>query len=213
MQPIDNRCAGGMVIGSRVWPVLGMGLALVLAGTLVAPAAAGIPAAATCKDAKGKAVGKASVGLLKAFGANKKTPNLAKLAGDVSKTRSKFTKAFVAAEARGGCETTSDAAGLQAETNGFVADVLEELCPSASTTTTSTTTTTLVAPCDASAPPTCGGACPPTLACGNVGLGTCACVSAGTPCGDAAFPVCGGVCPTPLGGFCLPSVGSACACQ
>jgi hypothetical protein len=59
--------------------------------------------------------------LLKAYGKNIKKPNPAKLASDISKAQSKFTKGFVKAESKGGCVTTGDAATIEAKTDAFVA--------------------------------------------------------------------------------------------
>jgi len=194
------------------------GLVVVLGSFSIAGAAhAGAMPGAQCKDAKGKATGKKSLDLLKSFGKNVKQPNVGKLGTDISKAESRFTKGFTQAEAMGGCATTGDADPIEVKVETFVADILADLSPAASSTSTSTSSTTsTTAPlpaCNLSAPPTCGGSCPLGLACGNVGLGECKCLPPGTPCGDAPFPACGGVCPTPVGGFCLPSVGSECACQ
>ncbi len=198
--------------------LLGLAIAITTL-SLVAAAGAGVAPEARCKDSKGRATGKKSLDLLKGFGKNGKVPNVAKLGTDISKAESRFTKGFTKAEAAGGCATTGDADPLEVKVEAFVGDVLSDLSGGSSTTVTSTSTssttstTTPPAGCTLSAPPTCGGACPPGLTCGNVGLGECKCLPPGTPCGDAPFPACGGVCPTPIGGFCLPSVGSTCACQ
>lgn len=198
----------------------GFAIAIAVGSLSLAGAAhAGVSPQVQCKDAKGRATGKKSLDLLKSFGKNGKQPNVGKLGTDVSKAESRFTKAFTKAEAVGGCATTGDADPLEAKVETFVADIIADLSAGSSSTvtstsTTSTTSTTSPPPaCNLSAPPTCGGACPIGLTCGNVGLGECKCLPAGTPCGDASFPACGGVCPTPVGGFCLPSVGSECACQ
>jgi hypothetical protein len=197
-------------------PLVGFACALLATAS---PVAAGVQPAATCADAKVRATGKASLDVAKAFGKNKKKPNGGRLAGDLSKARSRVTKRFAAAEDRGGCLATGDAPTMEVKVDAFVAEVIGDLCPDAtSSTVTSTTSTTSTTsgggpPCDFTAPPTCGGTCPPGLACGNVGLGECRCLLPGTPCGDAAFPTCGGVCPTPIGGVCLPSISSECACQ
>jgi hypothetical protein len=58
------------------------------------PAQAAGDLAATCKEAKARTAGKKAFDLLKAFGKNGKKPDAAKLAGDVSKAQSKFTKGF-----------------------------------------------------------------------------------------------------------------------
>jgi hypothetical protein len=199
--------------------LLGFTLAVAVATLAVAGAAgAGVSPQARCKDAKGRATGKKSLDLLKGFGKNGKAPNLARLGSDISKAESKFTKGFSKAEVAGGCVTSGDADPIEVKVETFVEEILTDLLSgSGSTTSTSTSsttsTTTPPAGCELSAPPTCGGACGAGLTCGNVGLGECKCLPAGTPCGDSAFPECGGVCPTPVGGFCLPSVSSTCACQ
>jgi hypothetical protein len=194
-----------------------LGPDIVVGSLPLAAALAGVAPQAQCKDAKGRATGKKSLDLLKSFGRNGKKPNVGKLGTDIFKAESRFTKGFTKAEAALGCATTGDADTIEAKVEAFVADILVDLAGSStvtSTSTTSTTSTSVPPPaCNLSAPPACGGACPAGLTCGNVGLGECKCLPPGTPCGDAAFPACGGVCPTPVGGFCLPSVGSECACQ
>ena len=85
-----------------------MGLTAVLVG--VAPVVfAGVSPESRCKDAKAKATGNKAAAVLKAAGKNAKSPSPARLARDVSKAQSKFTKAFVKAEGKGGCLTTGDA--------------------------------------------------------------------------------------------------------
>jgi hypothetical protein len=206
-------------MGGRRRSLLGFAVAIAVAGvSLAGPAEAGVAPDARCKDAKGRATGKKSLDLLKSFGRNGKTPNLAQLGIDMSKAESRFTKGFSKAEAAGACATAGDADPLEVKVETFVADILADLSGGSSSTTSSSTssttsTTSPPAGCELSAPPTCGGACAAGLTCGNVGLGECKCLPPGTPCGDAAFPACGGVCPTPIGGFCLPSLGSECACQ
>ncbi len=54
-----------------------------------------------CREAKDKAAGKKASDLLKAFGKNQKIPNVSKLAQDISKAQSKFTKAFGKADTVG----------------------------------------------------------------------------------------------------------------
>ncbi len=198
-----------------------VGVSLALGLLVIGPAStrADVAPEARCRDAKGKATGTAALGILKAFGRNEKKPDSAKLDAEVSKAKSKLTQAFAVAEARGGCVTSGDVQLVDGKVDLFVAEVIAALGSGTASTTTTTsggsTTTTTSPPsvCDSTAPPTCGGACPSGLGCGNVGLGECRCLPPGTPCGDAAFPACGGVCPTPIGGFCLPSVGDTCACQ
>jgi hypothetical protein len=95
----------------------------------VLPAHAGIDPGALCKDAKGKAVGKYGLDLLKGFGKNGKTPNLGLLASDLSKAASKVTKGFTRAEFTGagvdrGCAVVGDVGSLDAAETGHVAEVL-----------------------------------------------------------------------------------------
>jgi hypothetical protein len=90
--------------------------------------------AAVCKDKKGKAVGTYALGVLKAFGRNRKVPNTAALAQDLSKVQARITKGFTRAEFSAyfgnlGCETTGDVGAMEAKTNAFVADVLDEIPP------------------------------------------------------------------------------------
>ncbi len=97
-----------------------------LAGTI---ADAGVAASALCKDKKAKATGKKASGILKAFGKNLKVPNAVKLASDISKAQSKFTKGFTSAEAGGGCQTTGDSGAIETKVDAFADDVGGELAP------------------------------------------------------------------------------------
>ena len=106
-------------------------LALSLLSVAVTPrgARAGVAPDARCKDKKAVATGVAGLGTLKAFTANTKTPNVAKLAADLSKARSKLTKGFTKAEfnpqgVAQGCETTGDVAALQTDVDAFVDDII-----------------------------------------------------------------------------------------
>jgi hypothetical protein len=106
---------------------IGMGM-LLLAGS----AHAAIDPAALCKDKKLKATGKKTNSLARAFGKNIKTPNVAKLAQDISKAQSKFTKGFTKAEYSGsgvalGCLTTEDADTIEALVDDLVLDGIELL--------------------------------------------------------------------------------------
>ena len=70
--------------------------------------------------------------LILAFGKNLKTPNVGKLASDISKAQSKFTKGFTKAEFSGsgaskGCQTIEDADDIEAKVDAFVVDVLDDL--------------------------------------------------------------------------------------
>ncbi len=128
-----------------------IGLVAIALFALGTTAYAGIPPSSTCKDKKAKATGKKALGLLKAFGANAKVTNLGKLASDISKAQSKFSKGFTKAEFSGsgaskGCTTIEDADDIETKTDAFVLDVFGDLTPTTTTTmaaTTTTTTTTL----------------------------------------------------------------------
>jgi len=61
----------------------------------------------------------------------------------LQRCESTFASAFARAEARGGCTTSSDAAGIETKVDAFVADVAAAVQPSTSTTTTTTSTTTI----------------------------------------------------------------------
>jgi cysteine-rich repeat protein len=88
------------------------------------PAAAAVDAHAVCKEKKAKATGKKAAEVLKAFGKNAKKPNATKLAADISKAESKFTKAFTKQEAKGGCQRPGDGATIRAMVNAFVTDTV-----------------------------------------------------------------------------------------
>ncbi len=81
---------------------------------------------AMCKQKKGKATGKKATDLLKAFGKNMRRPDSARLNVDVSKARSKFTKAFTKAES-GTCQTTGDVGTIETKVDAFVAEIRDDL--------------------------------------------------------------------------------------
>jgi hypothetical protein len=60
----------------------------------------------------------------------------------VAKCEASFSKSFAKAEAKGGCNTTGDAATIEAKVDAFVDDADLELTPTTSTTTVPTTTST-----------------------------------------------------------------------
>jgi len=91
------------------------------------PGYAGVLGGALCKEKKAKASGKKAADLTKAFGKNIKKTDTAKLAEGISKARSKFTKAFTRAEAKGGCNTTGDAPAIEAKVDAAVADLMLKL--------------------------------------------------------------------------------------
>ncbi len=158
---------------------------------------------AVCKARKGKAVGSYALSVLRAFGKNKKAPNTAKLAEDLSKAQAKITKSFTRAEFSDyfgslGCETTGDVGVIEGKANALVDDVLDELSPP---------------PCGGPFTGQCNGSCPLGAVCTTQDLNTCTCVSSASPCGATA-PVCNGQCPTgeeciTVSGFPLP--GCQCA--
>jgi len=86
------------------------------------------PRAVSCKQAKAKAAGKKAEGLLKAFGKNEKRPNALKLAQDISKAQSKFTRQYTREESKGGCQTIGDVDAMEAKVDAFVWDVIDEIC-------------------------------------------------------------------------------------
>ena len=57
---------------------------------------------------------------MKVFGKNMKTPNRDKLASDISKAQSNFTKLFTKAEQNGGCDATGDAGDVEVKVDGSV---------------------------------------------------------------------------------------------
>jgi len=128
----------------RMLVVLTAGLVILTLGAL--PGHAAVDLGAKCKFSKAKAVGKKAFALAKAQAKNLKNPNATKLAADISKAQSKFTKGFAKAESKGGCQTMGDAAALEAKVDAFVDEIAGDVAPPATTTTTgvptSTTTTT-----------------------------------------------------------------------
>jgi hypothetical protein len=186
------------------------------------PAQAGSDPEALCESAKAKASGKKAADLLKAFGKNAKTADVAKLAAGISKAQSKFTKAFLKEDSKGGCSATGDAEAIESTVDSFVAQVFELLTPTTSTLATTTTTTTVqsnttttttLPSCDAGAWPTCNGACPESASCGLTDpAGDCRCVPSGTiPCGESTGPECDGSCPEGLACG-EPAAGAGCRC-
>jgi hypothetical protein len=94
-----------------------------------APAIAGGELGASCKISKAAAAGSKAAALLKAFGRNQKTASPLKLARDLSKAQSKFTRTFASAEAKGGCLTVDDTAMIESKVDALVADVVAEVAP------------------------------------------------------------------------------------
>jgi cysteine-rich repeat protein len=104
-------------------------IALVIALCCATAAGAADDGGARCKDAKAKAVGKKAAALLKAVGKNTKKSNPLKLAADISKAQSKFTKSFNKAESKGGCLTTGDVTAIEAKVDAFVNDATGSINP------------------------------------------------------------------------------------
>ena len=110
-------------MSSKLVVVIGLGVFLVTGS----PAYAGVNPPALCKEAKARAAGKKAFDLLKAFGKNTKVPNDPKLAQDISKAQSKFTKSFVTADAVGPCPFPGDEADVEAVVDDSVADVISTI--------------------------------------------------------------------------------------
>jgi hypothetical protein len=74
----------------------------------------------------------------------------------VAKCEAGFSKSFAKAEGKGGCNTTGDAATIEAKVDAFLSDLSGELDPTTTTLppTTSTTTTTVATTSTTTNPPT-----------------------------------------------------------
>jgi len=94
---------------------------LVVAGSV---ARASVDPVALCMEKKAKAAGKKTFDHLKAYGKDAKKSNAEKLAADVSKSTSKFDKAFSSAESKGDCDPEGDAPAIEAKVDDFVRDIL-----------------------------------------------------------------------------------------
>jgi hypothetical protein len=107
--------------------------AIVLAIAFLAGSAAhaAVDPAVACRNSKAKATGKKASDVLKALGKNVKKPNGTKLAADISKAESKFTKAFTKAEAKaaGQCATSGDSGTIEDKVNALVVEVLGSMPP------------------------------------------------------------------------------------
>jgi hypothetical protein len=143
-------------------------IGVLLAG-IAGSAHAGVDPGANCKDKKGKAVGKATLDLLKAFGKNIKKKNLAKLGSDVSKAQSKLTKGFTKAEYTGagalrGCVTTNDVGIMEAKVEMIVLETIGSASPACGDN--------IQAPgedCDGTDDAGCPGLCNPDCTCPECG--------------------------------------------
>jgi hypothetical protein len=98
----------------------------------------GVAPAAKCKERKGFGTGRYSRNLLRAFGLNRKTPNVTQLASDISTAQSRITRVFTRAEfdtvgQQKGCELVDDIDALKAMGEAYTDTVLCALnpgCPS-----------------------------------------------------------------------------------
>jgi hypothetical protein len=104
--------------------VLGIGSIGLAAWLCVGSAVAASDPAASCTQKKAKAAGKKTNDILKGYGKHARKPNASKLASDISKAQSKFTKSFTKEESKGGCTTTGDAPMIEAKVDAFVDDIL-----------------------------------------------------------------------------------------
>ncbi len=180
--------------------------ALVIAIGTATAAHAGVAPADTCKDKKGKETGKKVLGLLKGFGKNIKVTNLGKLASDLSKAQSKFTKGFTKAEFTGsgqskGCETIEDADEIEAKVDVLVFEAIATFNPVCGDNIKGSGEA-----CDGTDDAGCPGLCNPNCtcpACGNLvvdGLEQCdstpCCVAPTLP-GECTFELSGTGCGSP----------------
>lgn len=184
-------------------------IGLVSGMVVVSPVEGGVAGDAMCKEAKAKAAAKRASDVLKAHMRNEKRPNDIKLAADISRGEARFTKALLRAQARGEC-SPDDGQAIAAAVDSFVDGLLgvispacgdgrlapgeecdgadDEACPGQCRANCTCT------PCGGVGWGTCGGACPASETCGDIGFG-CACIPTDTtPCGNS-YPGCGGTCP------------------
>jgi hypothetical protein len=105
--------------------VLAIGIAAFVLGGM--PVHAGVHPGDLCKEKKDKAAGKKAFDLLKAFGKNTKKPNDPKLAQDISKAQSRFTKGFQKADAVGPCPFFGDEALVEPVVDDSVADLISTI--------------------------------------------------------------------------------------
>ena len=133
-------------------------------------------AAAKCREAKVKAAGNKAFALLRAYGKNRNHSDSVRLAVDISKAQSKFTRSFTKAESRGGCRTFGDSHGIEAKVDAFVGAAIGTLCPACGDS--------IQAPgeeCDGGDDASCPGACQPDCSCAECGDGI---VAPGEQCDD-----------------------------
>jgi hypothetical protein len=79
----------------------------------VGSSVAAVLRAASCKTLKAQATGTYALGAHKAFGRNKRSPNVAKLGANLLTARSTLTGAFEKAENDGGCTTADDVLSIE----------------------------------------------------------------------------------------------------
>jgi len=137
-----------------------------IAFVAASPVSAGLEEEAKCKEAKAKAAGKEAFDLMKAFGKNLKKPNEAKLAGAISKARSKITKGFSKSEDKGECATGGDVEAIEVQVEALVAEVIGAVSGVTTTTTSTTlpptTTTTMLGTTTTTVQSTTSTTLPPT---------------------------------------------------
>ena len=210
------------MLPSRV--VIAIGL---LVGLAAGPAAyAGMTGDVSCKEAKARAAAKQAADVLKAHMRNQRTPSEVRLADDISKSESKFERALARAESSGYCSTVGDSEAIGAKVDTFVVGVLSVISPICGDGVLGPGEE-CDAPDDGACPghcragctceacgvggtwPTCGGGCPSTETCGDIGFG-CGCIPAGEPSCGGSFPACGGACPE--GQTCITNGFLGCVC-
>ena len=156
---------------------------------------AGVEPGNLCKEKKAKEAGAKAFGLLKALGKNLKKPDPIRLAWDISKARSKFTKGFEKAEATGGCETTEDSDAIEAKVDALVFEMVANIDPTCGDGVTAGPDEE----CDGAEDAACPGRC---IAPGNGGA-TCGdntvnggdqCTCAPEECDGTAGDACPGLC-------------------
>jgi hypothetical protein len=163
-------------------------VAVALGALLFAGAAQeGVAADALCKQKKAKATGKKASDILKAFGKNVKKSNADKLAADVSKAESKFTKAFTKAESSGTCATSGDSGAIEDKVNALAAQVIEDVGPTCGNNLRGDTEE-----CDGTDDTACPGVCQPDCACAICGDN--AVNLPDEECDGADAPDCQGIC-------------------
>jgi hypothetical protein len=217
-----QRSRRGICMDRSLIAMTGLGallLAALPAGAAVDQAARCpvVDQAARCKEAKAKETGKKASGLMKAFGKNAKKPSAAKLAQDLSKVQSKFTKGFSKADAKAECPTSGDAGVIEAKVDAFVFDMVANIAPSCGDDVQAGPDEQ----CDGTADSACPGRCIPVGSggggCGDDtmnGGGECTCTT--EECDGTADAACPGICqvncqcPEPKCGNAILEAGEEC---